>query len=183
MSEEPPGGYWSPAATTLRRVVPVAQKRKASGLTVALSFLEIHEGGNGYLRFLMRQDRPTRWRALTTPRLELLIREGSGRPLESREDSSGSSMQSSYASLEANASILVYGLPDSDDIEVEVLRLANLKMESPLLGIRMRLERLFRRRSSDGYLREEGSLSRLSRRLIGEEGPYWTGPWAFRFRI
>jgi hypothetical protein len=116
--------------------VPVAQKRKASGLTVALSFLEIHEGGNGYLRFLLRQDRPTRWRALTTPRLELRIRDGSGRPLETQEDSSGSSMQSSYASLEANASVLVFGLPDSGDIDVEVSHIANLEMDSPLLPFR-----------------------------------------------
>jgi hypothetical protein len=53
--QERPPEHWKPAATTLRRVVPVAQKRHASGLTVALSYLGIHEGGNGFLRFLMRQ--------------------------------------------------------------------------------------------------------------------------------
>lgn len=79
---ERPSGHWKPAATTLERVVPVAQKRKASGLTVALSYLEVHEEGNGFLRFLMRQDRPTRWRALTMPRLEVRVRDGSGRPLD-----------------------------------------------------------------------------------------------------
>lgn len=120
--------YWKPAATTLRRVVPVAQKREASGLTVALSYLEIHEGNNGYLRFLMRQDRPTRQRALTTPRAEVRVRDGSGRSLETREDSSGSSMQSSYASLVSHASLLVFGLPRSGDIDVEILRIANLEM-------------------------------------------------------
>ena len=118
--------HWKPAATTLRRVVPVAQKRHASGLTVALSFLEIHEGGSGFLGFLMRQDHPTRRRAITSPGLELRIREDSGRQLETREDGSGSSMESSYATLEAHASLLVFGLPDSGDIEAEVLRFVEL---------------------------------------------------------
>lgn len=183
MTEQEPPGYWHPAATTVRRVVPVAQKRKVSGLTVALSFLEIHEGGNGFLRFLMRQDRPTRWRALTIPRLEVRIRDGSGHPLETREDGSGSSMQSSYATLESNASLLVFGLPETGDIDIEVLRVVNLKMDSPLLYFSMRLEEVLHRQTSDGQLREEGRLSRISRRLIGEEGPSWEGPWTFRFRI
>lgn len=183
MTEQEPPGYWHPAATTLRRVVPVAQKRKVSGLTVALSFLEIHEEGNGFLRFLMRQDRPTRWRALTIPRLEIRIRDGSGHSLETREDGGGSSMQSSYATLVSEASLLVFGLPETGYIDVEVLRVVNLKMDSPLLYFGMRLESVLRRQSSSGYLREEGGLSRLSRRLIGEEGPSWEGPWAFRFRI
>ena len=107
------GEDWKPTATTIRRVVPVAQKRHASGLTVALSFLEIHEGGNGFVRFLMRQDRPTQRRALTLPGLELRVRDGSGRLLETREDSGGSSMQSSYATLASHASFLVFGLPGS----------------------------------------------------------------------
>lgn len=127
--QERPPEHWKPAATTLRRVVPVAQKRHASGLTVALSYLEVHDGGNGLLRFLMRQDRPTRRRALTTPRLELRVRDGSGRPLETLEDSSGSSMGSNHATLASHASLLVFGLPDSGDVDVEVLRIANLEME------------------------------------------------------
>lgn len=106
----------------------MAQKRKASGLTVALSYLEIHEGGNGFLRFLMRQDRPTRRRALTTSRLELRVRDGSGCPLETLEDSSGSSMGSSYATLASHASLLVFSLPDSGDIDVEVARVVGLDM-------------------------------------------------------
>lgn len=184
MNEQEPSEYWHPTATTLERVVPVVQKRKASGLTVALSFLETHEEGNGYLRFLMHQDHPTRWRALTTPRPEVCIRDGSGRSLETQEDGSGSSMQSSYATLESNASVLVFGAPESGYMDVEVLRIANLKMDSPLLYYRMRLENLLRRQDeSSGYLREEGRLSRLFRRLVSEEGPIWEGPWSFRFRI
>lgn len=184
MTEQEPTRYWHPAATTLRRVVPVAQKRKVSGLTIALSFLEIHEEGNGYLRFLMCQDRPRRWRALTTPRLEVRILDGSGRLLETREDGSGSSMQSSYATLESDASLLVFGLPESGYIDVEILRVVNLKMDSPLLHYRMRLESILRRQEeSSGYLREEGRLSRLFQRIIGEEGPIWDGPWTFRFRV
>jgi hypothetical protein len=124
--QERPPEHWKPAATTLRRVVPVAQKREASGLTVALSYLEIHEGGNGFLRFLMRQDRPTSRRALTHPGLELRVRDGSGRPLKTLEDSSGSSMESSYATLASHASLLVFGLPDSGDTDVEVLRVVEL---------------------------------------------------------
>lgn len=124
-----PTEYWKPAATTLRRVVPVVQKRHASGLTVALSYLEIHEGGNGFMQFLMRQDRPTRRRALTTPRLKLRVRDASGRTLETLEDGSGSSRGPSYATLASHASLLVFGLPDSGDIDVEVARVANLEME------------------------------------------------------
>ena len=112
----------------LRRVVPVAQKRHASGLTVALSFLEIHEGGNGFVRFLMCQERPTRRRVLTSPGLEIRVRDGSGRPLETREDSSGSSMGSSYATLASQATLLIFGLPDSGDVEVEVVRIVELDM-------------------------------------------------------
>jgi len=163
--------------------VPVAQKRHVSGLMVALSYLEIHEGGNGFLRFLMLQDRPTRWRALTTPRLEVRVRDNAGRTLATQEDGSGSSMQSSYASLEAHASLLVFGLPDSGEIDIEVLRVANVKMDSPLLYFRMRLERVLRHRGRGGRFGEEGPLSRLLRRLVGEEGPTWRGPWTFRFRI
>lgn len=184
MTGQEPPGHWHPTAKSLQRVVPVAQKRKASGLTVALSFLEIHEEGNGFLRFLMRQDRPTRWRALTIPRLEVRTRDDSGRLLETQEDGGGSSMQSSYATLESNASILVFGLPESGYIDVELLRVVNLKMDSPLLYYNMRLENILRaRETSEAYLREEGRLSRLLRRSIGEEGPIWDGPWNFRFRL
>jgi hypothetical protein len=126
--QERPPEHWKPAATTLRRVVPVAQKRHASGLTVAFSYLGIHEGGNGFLRFLMRQDRPTRRRALTTPRLELRVWDGSGRPLETREDGSGSSMESSYATLASHASLLVFGLRDSGGVDVQVVRVVVLDM-------------------------------------------------------
>lgn len=128
---EEPAEHWKPSATTLGRVVPVAQKRHASGLTVALSFLEVHEGGNGLLRFLFRQDRPTRRRALELPRLELRVRDGSGRPLDTVEDSSGSSMGPTHATLASHASLLVFGLPDSGDVDVEVLRVANVEMEGP----------------------------------------------------
>lgn len=184
MPEQEPSGYWRPAATTLERVVPVTQKRKASGLTVALSYLEIHEEGKGFLRFLMRQDHPSRWHALTMPRLEVCVRDGSGRPLETQEDGGGSSMLSSYDSLESNASLLIFGLPNSGEIEIEVVRVANVKMNNPLLYLRMHLERVLHRRSGEeGHLREEGSLSRFSRRLFVEEGPSWKGPWTFRFRL
>ena len=128
---ERPHEDWKPAATTLRRVVPVAQKCHASELTIALSFLEIHDGGSGLLRFLMRQDRPTRRRALHLPRLELRARDGSGRNLDVREDGSGSSMGPSYSTLASHASLLVFGLPGSGDVGVEVLRVANLEMEDP----------------------------------------------------
>lgn len=122
---ERPREDWKPTATTLRRVVPVAQKRHASGLTIALSFLEIHEGGNGFLRLLMRQDRPTRRRALELPRLELCVRDGSGRTLGTTEDSSGSSMGPGYATLASHATLLVFCLPESGDVHVEVARVVD----------------------------------------------------------
>lgn len=45
---------WHPAAEILEQVVPVVQRRTIFGLTVVLSYLEIHADGNGYLRFLVR---------------------------------------------------------------------------------------------------------------------------------
>jgi hypothetical protein len=46
-------------ARTLRKVVPIAQRREAGGITVALSALELYEGGEGILRYLISHDPKT----------------------------------------------------------------------------------------------------------------------------
>ena len=43
-------------ARTLRKVIPIAQKREAGGITIALSALELYEGGGGILRYLISHD-------------------------------------------------------------------------------------------------------------------------------
>ena len=40
-------------ASTLRKVVPIAQKHEAGGITVALSALELYDGAEGVLRYLI----------------------------------------------------------------------------------------------------------------------------------
>lgn len=42
-----------PNATTLDRVVPIVQKKSTDNLTVALVSLEVHEGGEGVLRYAL----------------------------------------------------------------------------------------------------------------------------------
>ena len=100
-------------ACTLRKVVPIAQRREAGGVTVALSTLELYEGGEGVLRYLVSHD-PTVFEG-GDPELE--IRDASGRhygwDLEGNSGVPG----------EEEGTLRLFDLPDSGEIEVAVVRL------------------------------------------------------------
>lgn len=64
-------------ALTLRKVLPIAQKREADGITVALSALELYEGGEGILRYLISYD-PQTVAKDGAPEPEMEMQDGAG---------------------------------------------------------------------------------------------------------
>lgn len=111
-----PEGFRGASARTLRRVVPFVQKVGVGGVTVALASVELHEGGNGVLRFLISSTSEH----LGTPEPEVRVRDGSGRHyaiLFARASSSGDEMEVSMHAL---------GLPEPAELEVEIARLTEI---------------------------------------------------------
>jgi hypothetical protein len=102
-------------ARTLRKVVPIAQCREAGGITVALSALELYEGGEGVLRYLISHD-PKKAFEYGGPEPEVEIRDGSGRLYGWGLEGYGGGEGETEGTLE------VFDLPDSGDLEVRVLR-------------------------------------------------------------
>ena len=102
-------------ARTLQKVVPIAQRREAGGITVALSALELYEGGEGVLRYLISHD-PKEAFEYGGPEPEMEIRDGSGRlygwGLEGYSGGGG----------EEEGALEVFDLPESGDLEVKVVR-------------------------------------------------------------
>ncbi len=76
--------FESISALTLTRVVPIAQQSNAAGITVALSALEIHEGGRGLIGYLLSPDSESRnWdRLIRYSFPEVRVRDDRGRPYE-----------------------------------------------------------------------------------------------------
>ena len=109
-------------ARTLRKVVPIAQRREADGITIALSALELYEGGGGILRYLISHD-PKRAFEYGGPEPEVEIRDASGNrygwDLEGYSGGDG----------EEEGALGVFDLPDSGDLEIRVVRL--VRTESP----------------------------------------------------
>jgi hypothetical protein len=101
-------------ARTLRKVVPIAQRREVGGITVALSALELYEGGEGVLRYLVSHD-PAAFED-GGPEPEIEIRDSSGRSYGWGLDGYGGGPGETEGTLE------VYDLPDSGDLEVTVVR-------------------------------------------------------------
>lgn len=105
-------------ASTLRKVVPIAQRREAGGITVALSALELYEGGEGVLRYLISHDPETAFEH-GAPEPEMEIRDDSGRRygwgLEGYSGGPG----------ETEGTLEVFDLPDSGDLEVTVARVVS----------------------------------------------------------
>ncbi len=110
-------------AQALLKVVPIAQRRSAAGITVALSALEIYEGGRSLLRYSVSPDpgteagpggRPVRY---FVP--EVLVRDERGRSYEALQGSVRSSGST------ADGELHVVGLPESgtSELEIEVVRL------------------------------------------------------------
>jgi hypothetical protein len=102
-------------ALTLRKVVPIAQRREAGGITVALSALELYEGGEGILRYLISHDPKAAFED-GGPEPEMEVRDGSGRRygwgLEGYSGGPG----------ETEGTLEVLDLPDSGDLEIRVVR-------------------------------------------------------------
>ncbi len=110
--------FESISARTLSRVVPIVQQSNAAGITVALSALEIHEGGRGLIRYLLSPDsKPRDWdRLIRYSFPEVRVRDDRGR---SYEAGVGSAVRAWGGTLR------VAGLPEASaaELEVEVIRL------------------------------------------------------------
>lgn len=107
---------WS-NAHTLRKVVPIAQRRGSGGVTVALSALELYEGGQGVLRYLVSHD-PAAFED-GGPEPELEVRDGSGHrygwDLEGNSGGPG----------EEEGTLRLFDLPESGHLEVTVVLVAH----------------------------------------------------------
>jgi hypothetical protein len=104
---------------TLSRVVHIAQniaqKREAHGITVALSALELYEGGKGILRYLISYDPRTIFEDAPEPEIEM--RDGSSRHYRwSLDGYSG-------GDGETEGTLQTFDLPDSGEFEIRVVRL------------------------------------------------------------
>ena len=105
-------------ARTVGKGVPFAKTPEAGGITVALSALELYEGGGGILRYLVSHDPKTAF-VDGAPELEVEIRDGSGRRygwgLEGYSGSPG----------EEEGTLEVFDLPGSGDLEIRVVRVVS----------------------------------------------------------
>ncbi len=110
-------------ARALLKVVPVAQRRSAAGITVALSALEVYEGGRSLLRYSVSPDPGTEagpgGRPMRHCVPEVLVRDERGRSYEALQGSVRASRNT------ADGELHVVGLPESgtSELEVEVVRL------------------------------------------------------------
>lgn len=109
-----------PSARSLVRVVPVARKEEAGGITVALASLEVYEKGLGVLRYRLSYDEDLFWEEHGYegfPEPELIIRDASGDflPWAPR---GGSGSDGEY-----DGEAEVKDLPDTGELEVEVVRI------------------------------------------------------------
>lgn len=105
-------------ARTLRKVVPIAQKREVGGITVALSALELFDGGEGILRYLISHDPQTAFKDPFngSPEPEIEVRDGSG--LHYGWDLDGYS----GGDGETEGTLEILDLPGSGDIEIRIVR-------------------------------------------------------------
>lgn len=102
--DEPAECRRSPSAQTLERVVPIAQRRSAGDITVALASLEFYGEGIGVLRWrvslgdaALRND-PNLWFGILEPVFE--VRDGAGRALPWSPRSGGASDGESRGEVE-----------------------------------------------------------------------------------
>ena len=102
-------------ARTLQKVVPIAQRREAGGITVALSALELYEGGEGILRYLISHDPEAAFEG-GGPEPEMEVRDGLGRRYGwGPEGYSG-------GPGETEGTLRLVDLPDSGDLAGRVVR-------------------------------------------------------------
>lgn len=104
-------------ARTLRKVIPIAQKREAGGITIALSALELYEGGGGILRYLISHD-PQKvfkdpFKGGLEPEIE--VQDGSGRCYGWLPDGY------SGGAGETEGTLQIFELPRSGDLRITVV--------------------------------------------------------------
>ncbi len=130
------GQIYHGKATTLERVVPIAEKRKFGGLTLALASLEIYAGGNGVLRYLLEIDETSGAHFVSIPKPHFVITNDSGTQLRNHFEEGSSSDRVAAGALN------VFDLPSSGGLTVrvehiryleEALERRNLKAE-PIEG-------------------------------------------------
>lgn len=108
-------------ARTLRKVVPIAQKREVRGIMVTLSALELYHGGDGILRYLISHDPQT------------AFNDRFGRSLEPEieaHDYHGnyygwSPVASGGGDGETEGTLELEGLPSSGELEIRVVRVVS----------------------------------------------------------
>lgn len=108
-------------AHTLIRTVPIAAKESIGDVTVALTALEVYQGGNGILRYLLALDPRSRrkFEALPGPHTEVADEAGRALPIELVEDSASGHVSSGL--------FRIAELPESGKLEVRMLRIAGSK--------------------------------------------------------
>lgn len=105
-------------ARTLRKVIPIAQKRVAGGITVALSALELYEAGEGILRYLISHDPQTSFKDPFNggPEPEIEVQDGSGHHYGWEPDGSSGGDGETEGTLE------MFDLPSSGELQIRVVR-------------------------------------------------------------
>ncbi|MDP9475582.1 MAG: hypothetical protein M3R38_07805 [Actinomycetota bacterium] len=118
--DEAPGARGRPGARTLLGVVPIAERKAAAGATVALTALEVHEGGVGMLRYLISHDLKPERGEMVHAEPEVRVRDDSGLDYEVALVEAGSDTGG-----EADGLLRVEGLlePGTRRLEVEFVRL------------------------------------------------------------
>lgn len=120
--ELPPEQRRNASARTLEGVIPVSQRRTVGGVTVSIASLELHGGGTGVLRWRASlgeralEDGPDFSLGVAEPVLE--VRDGTGRELPWMPGRGGGHDE------ESEGGVTVWGLPETGELRVEVVRLA-----------------------------------------------------------
>lgn len=107
------------SARTLERVVPVAQKSTVGGITVAISSLELYEGGIGVLRWQVHfgENQLRYGGGFGIPEPYFEIRDSEGRTLPWAPQGGGASDR------DADGDVRVGELPNAGELEIEVTHL------------------------------------------------------------
>ncbi|MEJ7842637.1 MAG: hypothetical protein WKF95_12785 [Rubrobacter sp.] len=115
------GQIYHGRATTLERVIPISEKQKSGGLTLALTSLEIYAEGNGVLRYLMEVDEASGVSFVSIPKPQFVITNDSGSELRNHFEEGSSSDRVAAGALN------VFDLSCSGKLTVRVERIGYLE--------------------------------------------------------